>query len=243
MEKKEFRALLRPLVIELLKMQRWVQSSGQRILSIFEGRDAAGKGGAIKRIGKHLNPRGCRVVALGMRTERERTEWYFQRYVAHLPAGGEIVFFDRSWYNRAGIERVMGFCTPSETEEFLGAAPEFERLLMRSGIRLFKYYFAISREEQARRIEKRRANPLKQWKLSPLDLQAQSKWEEYTRAETEMFRHTSTMEAPWTRVNSDDKRRARVEVVRHFLAALDYPGKDRTLPQPNPGVVSAVEAS
>lgn len=234
MKKKEYAGLLRPLDIELLKMQRWVQASGQRILVIFEGRDAAGKGGAIKRIAKHLNPRGCRIVALGMRTEREKSEWYFQRYLAHLPSAGEIVLFDRSWYNRAGIEPVMGFCTRAESEEFLRSVPELEDMLVRSGIRLLKYYLSISREEQARRIEKRRANPLKQWKLTPLDLRAGEKWDDYTSAEEEMFRRT----APWTRIVSDCKRVARVELIRDLLSKLDYPGRD--VPCPDPAVVREV---
>ncbi len=210
---------------ELAKAQRW-EATGQRLVALFEGRDAAGKGGTIKRFTEHLNPRTARVVALQKPTERERTQWYFQRYVEHLPAAGEIVLFDRSWYNRAGVERVMGFCTPTEYLEFMRQCPEFERMLVRSGIRLCKYWFSVSREEQRRRFEARELDPLKQWKLSPIDRASLEKWDEYTEAKEAMFFYTDTADAPWTIVKSDDKKRARLNAMQHFLSRLDYPRKD-----------------
>jgi polyphosphate kinase len=214
---------------ELVKAQRWVEESGQRIVVLFEGRDAAGKGGTIKRFTEHMNPRTARVIALQKPTERERTEWYFQRYVAHLPAAGEIVLFDRSWYNRAGVERVMGFCTPNDYLEFMRQCPLVEQMLMRSGIRLFKYWFSVSREEQRRRFAQRETDPLKQWKLSPIDRASLDKWDEYTEAKEAMFFYTDTADAPWTVVKADDKKRARLNCLQHFLSALSYPTKDRSL--------------
>jgi polyphosphate kinase len=193
---------------------------------LFEGRDAAGKGGTIKRFMEHLNPRGARVVALEKPSERERTQWYFQRYVEHLPAAGEIVFFDRSWYNRAGVERVMGFCRPTEYLEFMRQCPELERMLVRSGIRLFKYWFSVTRNEQRRRFAARQTDPLKQWKLSPIDKASLDKWEDYTEAKEAMFFNTDTADAPWTIVKSDDKKRARINCMQHFLSALPYPHKN-----------------
>ncbi len=228
---------LRPLHVELLKMQRHVADTGARLLAIFEGRDAAGKGTAIRRITEHLNPRGCRIVALPKPTERERSQWYFQRHAAHLPAAGEIVIFDRSWYNRAGLERVMGFCTPEEAETFLEAVPALERMLVRDGIRLFKLYFTVTRAEQARRLERRRIDPLQAWKTTPLDLEAQARWDDYTRAEAEMFRRTSTREAPWTLIDANDLRRARVQTIRYLLASVDYPDRDESLVEVDPAVV------
>jgi len=212
---------------ELLKAQRWVQEAGQRIVMLFEGRDAAGKGGTIKRFMEHLNPRSVRVVALQKPTEREQTQWYFQRYVTSLPAAGEIVLFDRSWYNRAGVERVMGFCAPTDYLEFMRQCPEFERMLVRSGILLFKYWFSVTREEQRRRFRARETDPLKQWKLSPIDRASMDKWDEYTEAKEAMFFHTDTADAPWTVVKADDKRRARLNCMQHFLSSLDYTDKDR----------------
>ena len=211
---------------ELLKAQRWVQEAGQRIVMLFEGRDAAGKGGTIKRFMEHLNPRSVRVMALQKPTEREQTQWYFQRYVTPLPAAGEIVLFDRSWYNRAGVERVMGFCAPTDYLEFMRQCPEFERMLVRSGTLLFKYWFSVTREEQRRRFRARETDPLKQWKLSPIDRASMDKWDEYTEAKEAMFFHTDTADAPWTVVKADDKRRARLNCMQHFLSSLDYTDKD-----------------
>ncbi len=226
LRRREYEAEKKRLQIELLKVQSWVKDTGQRIVILFEGRDAAGKGGAIKRFTEHLNPRGARVVALEKPSEQERGQWYFQRYIEHLPTTGEIVFFDRSWYNRAGVERVMGFCTPEDYLEFLREAPEFERMLVRSGIRLYKFWFSVSREEQLRRFKSRRSDPLKHWKLSPIDLQSLDKWDDYTEAKSAMFFHTDTADAPWTVVKSDDKKRARLNAMRHVLDTLPYPGKD-----------------
>jgi len=214
---------------ELLKAQRWVQEAGQRIVMLFEGRDAAGKGGTIKRFMEHLNPRSVRVVALQKPTEREQTQWYFQRYVTSLPAAGEIVLFDRSWYNRAGVERVMGFCAPTDYLEFMRQCPEFERMLVRSGILLFKYWFSVTREEQRRRFRARETDPLKQWKLSPIDRASMDKWDEYTEAKEAMFFHTDTADAPWTVVKADDKKRARLNCMQHFLSSLDYTDRDRSI--------------
>jgi polyphosphate kinase 2 len=219
---------LRRLQVELVKLQEWVRHEGLRIVVIFEGRDAAGKGGAIKRITESLNPRVCRVVALAMPTERERTQWYFQRYVAQLPSAGELVLFDRSWYNRAGVEHVMGFCTDAEYREFLHTCPEFERMLVGSGIQLIKYWFSVSDEEQERRFQERMHDPTKRWKLSPMDLESRSRWVEYSRAKDEMFAHTDTSHAPWYVVNADKKKSARVNVIHHLLSMFAY--KDLTPP-------------
>ena len=214
------------LQVELLKLQAWVKDTGQRVVILFEGRDAAGKGGAIKRFMEHLNPRGARVVALEKPTEVERGQWYFQRYVQHLPTAGEIVLFDRSWYNRAGVERVMGFCTDDEYREFMRQTPEFERNLVRSGVYLVKLWFSVSRPEQQRRFDERQRHPLKQWKLSPIDLASLDKWDDYTAAKESMFLHTDTDAAPWTVVKSDCKKRARVNAMRFVLHKLPYPAKD-----------------
>ncbi len=213
---------LAELQVELLKAQAWIKETGQKVVVLFEGRDAAGKGGTIKRFMEHLNPRGARVVALEKPTERERTQWYFQRYLQHLPAGGEIVFFDRSWYNRAGVERVMGFCTPPEYLEFMRQCPDLEKMMVRSGIRLSKYWFSVTRDEQAKRFAARETDPLKQWKLSPIDKASLGKWDDYTEAKEAMFFFTDTADAPWTIVKSDDKKRARLNCMRHFLSSLPY---------------------
>ncbi len=214
------------LQVELLKLQAWVKETGQRVVILFEGRDAAGKGGAIKRFMEHLNPRGARVVALDKPSEVERGQWYFQRYVEHLPTRGEIVLFDRSWYNRAGVERVMGFCTPAEYDEFMRQCPEFERHLVRSGVHLFKFWFSVSRGEQRRRFKERKAHPLKQWKLSAVDLASLDKWDEHTVAKEQMFLHTDTSDAPWTVIKSDCKKRARLNAMRYLLHRLPYANKD-----------------
>ena len=226
MRRSEYEREKKKLQIELLKVQSWVKDSGQKIIGLFEGRDAAGKGGTIKRYMEHLNPRGARVVALDKPTETERGQWYFQRYVANLPTNGEIVFFDRSWYNRAGVERVMGFCDPHEYLLFMRQAPEFERMLVASGIHLFKFWFSVSREEQLRRFVSRHSDPLKHWKLSPVDVQSLDRWDDYTDAKNAMFFHTHTGDAPWTIIKSDDKKRARLNCIRYFLLHLDYPDKD-----------------
>jgi polyphosphate kinase 2 len=223
------------LQIELLKAQNWVKDKKQRIVIVFEGLDAAGKGGTIKRFTEHLNPRGTRVVALEKPNARERNSWYFQRYITHLPTKGEIVLYDRSWYNRAGVDKVMGFCSEHEHLEFLRQAPDFERMLVNSGILLFKYWFSVTREEQFRRFKSRKTDPLKQWKLSPIDLASLSKWDEYSEAREVMFFHTDTRDAPWYIVRSDDKKRGRLNCIQHFLYNLDYPRKDHsvvTLPDP-----------
>ena len=217
------------LQVELLKVQRWVRSSGVKIVILFEGRDAAGKGGTIKRFMEHLNPRGAHVVALDKPSDVERGQWYFQRYVNHLPTAGEMVLFDRSWYNRAGVERVMGFCTGQEYLEFLRQCPEVERMLVNSGIRLFKFWFSVSREEQAYRFDRRKTSPLKQWKISPIDLASLNKWDEYTHAKEAMFFYTDTADAPWTVIKSDDKKRARIAAMQHFLSRLSYPDKDHSV--------------
>ncbi len=209
----------------MLKLQNWVRDSGEKVIFLFEGRDAAGKGGTIKRFMEHLNPRAARVVALEKPSEREMGQWYFQRYIQHLPTAGEMVFFDRSWYNRAGVERVMGFCSPSDYLEFMRQTPELERMLARSGIRLFKLWFSVSRGEQLRRFKKREHDPLKQWKLSPMDMASLDKWDEYTAAKEAMFFHTDTADAPWTVVKSDDKKRARINAMRHVLHSVPYTNK------------------
>ncbi len=214
------------LQVELLKVQEWLKATGQKIVMIFEGRDAAGKGGTIKRFTEHLNPRSARVVALEKPNDREKTQWFFQRYINHLPAAGEIVLFDRSWYNRAGVERVMNFCTPNEYLEFMRSCPEFERIISRSGVRLYKYWFSVTREEQLRRFKSRETDPLKQWKLSPIDRASLDKWDDYTEAKEAMFFYTNTADAPWTIVKSDDKKRARLNTMQHFLASLPYPDKN-----------------
>ena len=216
-----FRELLR-LQFELIKLQDWVEATGEKVCVVFEGRDSAGKGGVIKRIMQRLNPRICRVVALSKPTEQERTQWYFQRYVSHLPAAGEIVVFDRSWYNRAGVERVMGCASDSQVDEFLKDAPEFERMITRSGIRLVKYWFSITDEEQQLRFLMRIHDPMKQWKLSPMDLQSRVRWEDYTKAKEEMFQATNIPEAPWYVVEANDKRRARLNCIAHFLDLIPY---------------------
>ena len=228
------------LQVELLKAQDWVKATSGKVVVLFEGRDAAGKGGTIKRFTEHLNPRGARVVALDKPTDAERAEWFFQRYIRHLPRGGEIVLFDRSWYNRAGVERVMGFCGARDYLEFMRQAPELERMFVRSGIRLFKYWFSVSRKEQRRRFEAREKDILKRWKLSPIDRQSLDKWDDYTAAKEAMFFYTDTADAPWTIVKSDDKKRARLNCMRHFLAALPYTDKDaRVVDHPDPLIVGA----
>jgi polyphosphate kinase len=219
---KDYLAELARLHVELVKLEEWIKHTGQKVVILFEGRDAAGKGGAIKAITLRLNPRDARVVALAAPTERERTQWYFQRYVAHLPAAGEMVLFDRSWYNRAGVERVMGFCTDEEYQEFLRACPEFERMLVRSGIKVIKYWFSVSDAEQERRFQSRIDDPTKRWKLSPMDLQSRARWVEYSKAKDEMFAHTDIKQAPWYVVNADNKKRARLNVIRHLLGMFEY---------------------
>jgi polyphosphate kinase 2 len=230
---KKYEKKLAKLQLELVKMQYWVKFSGARIVIIFEGRDAAGKGGTIKRIAEPLNPRGCRVVALGTPSDREKTEWYFQRYVPHLPAAGEIVMFDRSWYNRAGVEHVMGFCTEAQYKDFMQDCPEFERMLVRSGIILLKYWFSVSDEEQERRFQSRTTDPARRWKLSPMDLESRDKWVEYSKAKDMMFSHTNIPEAPWFTVEADDKKRARLNCLHHILSKIPY--QDMT---PDPLILS-----
>ncbi|NKB51386.1 MAG: polyphosphate kinase 2 [Rhizobiaceae bacterium] len=225
----DYESQKKALQVELLKAQEWIKASGQKVVLLFEGRDAAGKGGTIKRFMEHLNPRGARVVALDKPTDREKSQWYFQRYVNHLPAAGEMVMFDRSWYNRAGVERVMSFCTPNDYLEFMHSAPELERMLVRSGIVLFKYWFSVTRDEQKHRFESRELEPLKQWKLSPIDRQSLNKWEDYTEAKEAMFFYTDTADAPWTIIKSNDKKRARLNCMRHFLSTLPYTGKDQSV--------------
>jgi len=226
------------LQVELLKVQNWVKMTGQRIVVLMEGRDAAGKGGTIKRFMEHLNPRAARTVALEKPTDLERGQWYFQRYIKHLPTEGEMVFFDRSWYNRAGVERVMGFCSSLEYLEFMRQVPDLERMLARSGIHLFKYWFSVTKEEQQQRFASRLEDPLKQWKLSPIDQASRDKWVEYTQAKESMFFYTDTADAPWTVIKSDDKKRARLNCMQHFLASLDYPDKDEQVVRgPDPLIV------
>jgi len=239
---KRYRAELAKLQIELVKCQEWIKARGLKVVILFEGRDAAGKGGAIKTFTLSLNPRYARVAALPAPTERERSQWYFQRYVAHLPSAGEMVLFDRSWYNRAGVERVMGFCTAEEYEEFGRSCPEFERMLVRSDVMIVKYWFSVSDDEQERRFQARIDDPTKRWKLSPMDLQSRARWVEYSKAKDAMFAHTDIKQAPWYVVNADDKKRARLNVIHHFLSLIPY--EDLTpepivLPprQPDPGYV------
>ncbi|MEJ2499842.1 MAG: polyphosphate kinase 2 [Campylobacterales bacterium] len=221
----EYEEELKNLQIELLKLQKHVKENGLKLLLLFEGRDAAGKGGTIKRITEHLNPRGARVVALNKPSDVEKTQWYFQRYVEHLPAAGEIVMFDRSWYNRAGVEPVMGFCTQEEHQEFLHEVPEFERMLVNAGITVVKFYFSVSKATQAKRFKERERNPLKQYKLSPIDLRSQELWDKYTIAEYSMFMASHTDHAPWTVIHSDKKKKARINCIKHILKQIDYPDK------------------
>ena len=240
MQGKEYVATINQLHVELLKLQNHIRETGQRVCCIFEGRDAAGKGGTIKRVIEHLNPRGCRVVALEKPTEKERTQWYFQRYVKHLPSSGEIVLFDRSWYNRAGVERVMGFCSMNEVREFLRSVPEYERMLVMSGISLHKFYFSVSKKEQKRRFDKRETDPLKQWKLSPVDKESQHLWNAYKKAKEDMFYHTSTTDCPWTVIKSDDKKRARINAIRYLLSNFEYPDKREELLEVDRRIVRTV---
>jgi polyphosphate kinase 2 len=237
--KKEYAGVLAGLQVELVKLQGWIVHNGLRVAVLFEGRDAAGKGGVIKRITQHMNPRVCRVVALGTPTERERTPWYFGRYAAHLPAAGEMVLYDRSWYNRAGVERVMGFCTEAQCAEFYRSCPEFECMLIRDGIILVKYWFSVSDEEQERRFKDRLSDPTRRWKLSAMDLESRSRWIEYSRAKDEMFAHTDIPESPWHVVDADDKRRARLNCIHHLLSLIPY--RDLT-PEP-PELAPRVQSS
>ena len=222
LDRRFYESELALLQLELVKMQYWIKETGFRLMVIFEGRDAAGKGGTIKRITEPLNPRGCRVVALGTPSDQQKTQWYFQRYVEHFPAAGEIVLFDRSWYNRAGVERVMGFCSPRDVEQFLRACPELERMLVDSGILLLKYWFSVSDEEQEARFRDRIQDPMRRWKLSPMDLEARDRWEEFSQAKDAMFAHTNIPEAPWFTVQADDKRRARLNTMHHLLSKVPY---------------------
>ncbi len=236
--RRSYEAQKARLQAELLKVQLWAQETGQKFVILYEGRDAAGKGGTIKRFMEHLNPRFARVVALNKPSEQEKGQWFFQRYIEHLPTAGEMVFYDRSWYNRAGVERVMGFCTPNEYLEFMRQTPELERMLARSGIRLYKYWFSVTQEEQRRRFESRENDPLKRWKLSPIDKASLERWEDYTEAKEAMFFYTDTADAPWTIVKSNDKKRARLNCMLHFLNSLDYPGKDTKIAHaPDPLIV------
>lgn len=224
--RRAYEAQKAQLQAELLKVQIWAQETGEKFVLLFEGRDAAGKGGTIKRFTEHLNPRSARVVALNKPTWEEKGQWFFQRYIQELPTSGEMVFYDRSWYNRAGVERVMGFCTPNEYLEFMRQTPDLERMLVRSGVRLYKYWFSVTQAEQQRRFTARETDPLKQWKLSPIDKASLDKWDDYTEAKEAMFFYTDTADAPWTIVKSNDKKRARLNCMRHFLASIDYPDKD-----------------
>ena len=236
--RSEYEAEKAALQAELLKVQLWIQDTGQKVVMLFEGRDAAGKGGTIKRFTEHLNPRTARVVALNKPTDEERGQWFYQRYIKHLPTEGEIVLYDRSWYNRAGVERVMGFCEPTEYLEFMRETPELERMLTRSGIRLMKYWFSVTQDEQLRRFKSRETDPLKQWKLSPIDRASLDKWDDYTEAKEAMFFYTDTADAPWTVVKSNDKKRARLNCMRHFLAQFEYPDKDHSVATaPDPSIV------
>ncbi|MHC5001685.1 MAG: polyphosphate kinase 2 [Planctomycetota bacterium] len=234
LSREEYDRELTAMQVELVKLQEWVKHHGLKVVVLFEGRDAAGKGGVIKRITQALNPRVCRVVALPAPTERERTQWYFQRYAPHLPAAGEIVLFDRSWYNRAGVERVMGFCTSNEYQEFLRSCPEFERMLIRSGITLVKYWFSVSDEEQERRFLRRMKDPVKRWKLSKVDVESRARWVDFSRAKDNMFIHTDTAESPWYVVHADEKRRARLNCISHLLSLIPYeeiPADEISLPE------------
>jgi polyphosphate kinase 2 len=228
------------LQVELVKLQNWIKDEQRKLLVVFEGRDAAGKGSTIKRFMEHLNPRGARVIALDRPTESEQGQWYFQRHLRHLPGPGEIVLFDRSWYNRPGVERVMGFCTDAQLEEFFAQVPALEHMLVRSGVHVVKFYFSVSREQQHHRFDQRRTDPLKAWKLSPMDIASEARWEEYTAAKEEMFRRSHTAAAPWTVIKSDDKMRARLEAIRHVLAQFDYTDRAPDLAAPDPLLVAAV---
>jgi len=240
LQRKDYEKQKAELQLELLKVQDWVKATGQKVVILFEGRDAAGKGGTIKRFMEHLNPRAARVVALEKPSQRESTSWFFQRYIKNLPAGGEMVLFDRSWYNRAGVERVMGFCSPNDYLEFMRQCPEIERMLVRSGIRLFKYWFSVTQEEQRRRFEARENMPLKKWKMSDIDRVSLDKWNDYTEAKEAMFFYSDTADAPWVIVKSDDKKRARLNCMRHFLSSLPYSGKDENVVQgPDPLIVGS----
>ncbi|WP_127115241.1 polyphosphate kinase 2 [Shimia sediminis] len=239
LSRRTYEAQKAQIQAELLKVQLWAQETGQKFVMLFEGRDAAGKGGTIKRFTEHLNPRAARVVALNKPTDEERGQWYFQRYIDHLPTAGEIVLYDRSWYNRAGVERVMGFCEPGEYLEFMRQTPDLEQMLVRSGIRLYKYWFSVTQDEQRRRFESREQDPLKQWKLSPIDKASLGKWDDYTEAKEAMFFYTDTADAPWTVIKSNDKKRARLNCMLHFLNSLDYPGKDLDIAHaPDPLIVN-----
>ncbi len=221
-DEKMYEKELHKLQVELVKLQEWVMAKGKKIVVLFEGRDSAGKGGTIKRITEPLNHRVCRVVALGVPTEKEQTQWYFQRYIEHLPSAGEIVLFDRSWYNRAGVERVMGFCTKDEYNEFLRTCPDFERTIVRSDVYLIKYWLSISQEEQDKRFKERIENPVKRWKISPMDMEARKRWYDYSRAKDDMFKYTDTKQVPWYVVRADDKKRARLNCISHFLSLIPY---------------------
>ncbi|GFE48936.1 polyphosphate kinase 2 [Roseobacter cerasinus] len=238
LDRARYEAEKAALQVELLKVQHWLHETGQKVVMLFEGRDAAGKGGTIKRFMEHLNPRQARVVALNKPTDEERGQWFFQRYIKHLPTDGEVVLYDRSWYNRAGVERVMNFCAPGDYLEFMRQTPKFERMLTRSGIRLFKYWFSVTRAEQRARFTSRETDPLKQWKLSPIDRASLDKWDDYTEAKEAMFFYTDTADAPWTVIRSNDKKRARLNCMRHFLAAFDYPDRDEAVAvAPDPLIV------
>lgn len=236
--KKAYETRKAELQTELLKVQKWAQETGEKFVLLFEGRDAAGKGGTIKRFTEHLNPRTAHVVALAKPTQRQTGQWFFQRYIEHLPTAGEIVLYDRSWYNRAGVERVMGFCNPNEYLEFMRQTPDLERMLVRSGVRLFKYWFSVTKEEQKRRFDARKTDPLKRWKLSPIDQASLGKWDDYTEAKEAMFFYTDTADAPWSVIKSNDKKRARINCMLHFLNSLDYPDKDHAIvTAPDPLIV------
>lgn len=242
LSRKDYEQQKAELQAELLKVQIWAQETGQKFVLLFEGRDAAGKGGTIKRYMEHLNPRTARIVALNKPTEEEKGQWFFQRYIQQLPTAGEMVFYDRSWYNRAGVERVMGFCTPNEYLEFMRQTPELERMLVRSGIQLYKYWFSVTQDEQKLRFGSREHDPLKRWKLSPIDKASLDLWDDYTEAKEAMFFYTDTADAPWTIIKSNDKKRARLACMRHFLQSLDYPGKDfDVVGTPDPLIVGRAE--
>ncbi len=243
LSRRSYERSKRLLQIELLKLQVWVKDTDQKVAIVFEGRDAAGKGGSIKRFTEHLNPRGARVVALPVPTEREKSQWYFQRYVAHLPSAGEIVMFDRSWYNRAGVERVLNFCTPAQYLEFMRSCPEFERMLVDSGTHLIKLWFSVSQGEQAARFAARSLDPVKQWKLSPTDRASMNKWDAYTEAKEAMFFYTDTRHAPWAVIKSNDKKRARLEAMRYVLSQFDYPEKDlKVVGRPDKSIVGGAKS-
>jgi len=240
MKRADYERELRLLQIELVKLQNWVREQNERIVMVFEGRDAAGKGGTIKRFMQHLNPRYAHIAALAKPNESERGQWYFQRYVARLPTSGDMVLFDRSWYNRSGVERVMGFSTDEQIERFLAEAPDFESQLVRDGIRLYKFWLTIGQEMQLKRFHDRRHDPLKRWKLSPIDIASLDKWDDYTRAKEDMFQHTHTTTAPWTVLRANDKRRLRVNAIRHVLSSIDYAEKDATVASaPDPNIVGS----